>query len=472
MDPRWSDLLAALGAARSAEQVLAAARAGAGLLGVSHVELGTGAPPPQAWDRRSPVAHLPLDLPAAVPGAPTALVLHRRAARPWSNDSATAAEVLVALVRGALARSALHGPAGVPQRSTDALTGLPDRAAAEALLTRLMARGGTFAPVSVLLCDLNGLKEVNDTLGHGAGDRLLVETAALVARAAERLPSALAVRLGGDEFLVVSDGACEEDVAEVARWLVDAAAELPHGHGASCGSATVDRRPPAATTAEAAAAAVLRLADAAQYEHKALLRRRRSDLAAEAGAGAGAGAGAAPGAGSAAAPTAERQRALVEAVDELLGALPALAGTPARLQLVAERLTAVVGAVGWWLSEVDGPVLRLRAAGAARTASALEGLDDGVASSAAWPLADYPASAAAVRGGSFAVTLTSGDPAERQLIASTGYSAMIGAGGVDAAGRAWLVELAGDRAAASVTAVEPLLRLLVHAALTPAAPAP
>ena len=96
----------------------------------------------------------------------------------------------------------------------DALTGLPNRALfAERLATAIAGRrpGSAFA---VLLMDLDGFKDVNDTLGHECGDRVLVEVA-------RRLESAVdgdvtVARLGGDEFcLLVPLGAGRPDVAAV-----------------------------------------------------------------------------------------------------------------------------------------------------------------------------------------------------------------------------------------------------------------
>lgn len=85
---------------------------------------------------------------------------------------------------------------------TDRLTGLANRAALE----QYMRRHDPDTPLALLFLDLDGFKQVNDQMGHGAGDDLLVVVA-------QRLQSKvrendLLVRLGGDEFvIVVSPGA-------------------------------------------------------------------------------------------------------------------------------------------------------------------------------------------------------------------------------------------------------------------------
>lgn len=81
----------------------------------------------------------------------------------------------------------------------DALTGLFNRRYLETVLVSLRQTGAK--EVGVICCDLDGLKLVNDTFGHAAGDVLLQRTAA---RLREVLPeSALIARVGGDEFVVL-----------------------------------------------------------------------------------------------------------------------------------------------------------------------------------------------------------------------------------------------------------------------------
>lgn len=88
----------------------------------------------------------------------------------------------------------------------DGLTGLPNRTLVLDRLSQALARSAREAtPVAALFIDLDGFKEINDTLGHAAGDRLLV---ALADRLRVTLRHSDTVgRLGGDEFVVVAEGA-------------------------------------------------------------------------------------------------------------------------------------------------------------------------------------------------------------------------------------------------------------------------
>ena len=80
---------------------------------------------------------------------------------------------------------------------TDELTGLPNRAH---LLQKMAGMSGTGG--SVLFCDLNGFKAVNDLHGHAAGDRVLVEVARRLVLAVRG--EDLVARLGGDEFVILA----------------------------------------------------------------------------------------------------------------------------------------------------------------------------------------------------------------------------------------------------------------------------
>lgn len=56
---------------------------------------------------------------------------------------------------------------------------------------------------ALLVCDLDGFKEVNDQRGHPAGDALLRTVADALAATASAIPGSVVARLGGDEFCVV-----------------------------------------------------------------------------------------------------------------------------------------------------------------------------------------------------------------------------------------------------------------------------
>ncbi len=110
----------------------------------------------------------------------------------------------------------------------DALTGLPNRAAFQA---RLEAAMGTRRPaegVCLLLIDLDGLKDVNDSLGHDAGDVVLSETAQRLAASLDG--NGMVARLGGDEFVVllVTAEAMEEGRRLAQRILADLRRPVPY----------------------------------------------------------------------------------------------------------------------------------------------------------------------------------------------------------------------------------------------------
>ncbi|MFF5078297.1 diguanylate cyclase domain-containing protein [Actinoplanes sp. NPDC000266] len=99
----------------------------------------------------------------------------------------------------------------------DTLTGLPNRAAFH---RHTAAVSGATA---VLMLDLDGFKQVNDSLGHAAGDVLLAAVGHRIAAGVR--PGDVAARLGGDEFAVVMAGATEAEAAAVGARLLDRIAE-------------------------------------------------------------------------------------------------------------------------------------------------------------------------------------------------------------------------------------------------------
>lgn len=94
---------------------------------------------------------------------------------------------------------------------TDELTGLHNRRAFMTMADQrlqLLERGGSYC--LLIFADVDGLKAANDTIGHEAGDRLLVDSACVLRAAFRRTD--LVARIGGDEFVVLADGVGESDV--------------------------------------------------------------------------------------------------------------------------------------------------------------------------------------------------------------------------------------------------------------------
>ena len=107
------------------------------------------------------------------------------------------------------------------QAFTDPLTGLGNRRAMEDSLGRLLAVGGGF---TILHVDLDYFKQVNDTMGHAAGDHVLRSIAAIL-RNAVRAGDSVS-RVGGDEFVLLIAGVTEPDV--IARLGRDIFAQMEH----------------------------------------------------------------------------------------------------------------------------------------------------------------------------------------------------------------------------------------------------
>ncbi|MDI5966871.1 GGDEF domain-containing protein [Streptomyces sp. SL54] len=149
---------------------------------------------------------------------------------------------------------------------TDPLTGLANRRAVDARLEEALQRHrneGT--AVSLVVCDLNGLKRVNDSLGHEVGDRLLVGFGSVLSLCAATLAGSLAGRLGGDEFCLVAEGVDAARVEATAELLCERARWLGLGDGVAVGVASTDGGAGPVRSARR----LLRLADAAQYRAKA-----------------------------------------------------------------------------------------------------------------------------------------------------------------------------------------------------------
>ncbi|MEU6486059.1 EAL domain-containing protein [Streptomyces sp. NPDC046887] len=166
----------------------------------------------------------------------------------------------------------------------DALTGLPNRTLFFERLDKVLAAGGG-TRFGLCYLDLDGFKAINDSLGHSAGDRLLVEVADRLQSCATR-PGEMVARLGGDEFVALTTGPAsdEDEAGELARRILHVLSSPIRLDGrelAVRGSIGVVEGP---AGGERSAAEVLRSADITMYRAKSAGGNRfeRADAEADA----------------------------------------------------------------------------------------------------------------------------------------------------------------------------------------------
>ncbi|WP_345712222.1 GGDEF domain-containing protein [Kineococcus glutinatus] len=185
----------------------------------------------------------------------------RRAVEAGVDGARAVVHQVVLALRNAEARDALRA-----QARTDALTGLPNRAAfGEAVAAELADPHSVGC--ALLFVDLDGFKAVNDGMGHAAGDALLRTVAARLRHVLR--DADVCARLGGDEFAVLLPATDAASAAAAGRRVVEAlGAPVRIGGerariGASVGVAH------SSDGAGGTADALLRRADAAMYAAKA-----------------------------------------------------------------------------------------------------------------------------------------------------------------------------------------------------------
>jgi diguanylate cyclase (GGDEF)-like protein len=152
----------------------------------------------------------------------------------------------------------------------DVMTGLYNRAYFMETLQRLEKEHRE--PVSIVVADLNGLKGINDSLGHHAGDDMIRRTAEVLKAAF--VEDSIAARVGGDEFVVLMPGAAAQTADEALEHL-NALVEMNNKY----------YREPELTIAFGVATSrpglplekVVSLADEAMYRKKGQYYRRRRD---------------------------------------------------------------------------------------------------------------------------------------------------------------------------------------------------
>ncbi len=159
-------------------------------------------------------------------------------------------------------RQANHAAESFALSRTDDLTLLPNRRAVRARLDEVVSAG---TPLALMVLDLDGFKEINDTLGHAAGDTVLQMIALQIREVLA--PDIMLARLGGDEFAIVVESNDELRLAETANTITAGLARpllvdgIEIGASASIGIAT--HADPDSGSTE-----LLRRADVAMYRAK------------------------------------------------------------------------------------------------------------------------------------------------------------------------------------------------------------
>src|SRR3954469_23042840 len=126
----------------------------------------------------------------------------------------------ISLLRGKVARLQERVEQLDQLAHQDSLINLPNRRGFMRELERLISRVDRYGiNAAMLFVDLDGLKMINDTFGHRAGDGALIQVANLLAKGVRH--SDTVARIGGDEFGILLEASDENDAHETATRLVD-----------------------------------------------------------------------------------------------------------------------------------------------------------------------------------------------------------------------------------------------------------
>ncbi|MCW2714937.1 MAG: hypothetical protein JWN88_1984 [Frankiales bacterium] len=152
-----------------------------------------------------------------------AVTAHSPRVDEWSTVEVDLLQTMATLLAAAVERAEAAART-LRQATTDALTGLPNRLHLLQLVTAALTSESGPRPLALLLLDLDDFKDVNDALGHGAGDQVLAQLGQrLRGVGGERTT---VTRLGGDEFgLCISDFRDASAVTRIAEEVVGAVAE-------------------------------------------------------------------------------------------------------------------------------------------------------------------------------------------------------------------------------------------------------
>ena len=354
----------------------------------------------------------------------------------------------------------------------DPLTRLANRRVFDDRLAALLEPGQPGA--TVVLCDLDGLKEINDEAGHDAGDRVIILAADALSVVASRVSGCVAARIGGDEFALILPGDVRAQAVTVAQRAAALLERGPQRATMSCGVAAA----PAGTlprtlfvTADAAlygakhrGAQLLLSSDLGEGDHELLRarpkrppapRRRRWDDATDR-----------PYAADAAAAVADAVQTLAEGLPE------APLDVPGALRWIGDTLLGPLDLDRWALHSVSedvgaatGPAFVLNSLGMRRARLGAQPAEEEADIGADfYPVQDYPAAAAAIRDGTtFAFELAPGSPhapteATAALLRRLDMRFVVGIG-VSAHGDSWVLTVYGATDHVPLTAVREVMAL-------------
>ena len=340
----------------------------------------------------------------------------------------------------------------------DGLTGLANRHALTERLELVLEQG----EATLLMCDVDDLKALNQGRGHHGGDWALKAVAGALRVVAEDLPDALVCRLSGDEFAMLAPGAGVEAVRLVIQRAIDRLAGHRPPIRLSCGIAST--RQGARTPSD-----LLRAADTALYTAKRTGRARVVVAEPEP-------AGETRQTGRPGARRARRDGLDVDTGALIIQGLGLLDG-PLRAAPPLERLEALATSLGATLRAAAAAVSLCTHGGSeietlfeldlrsGHSTGVRQGMDG-----TRYALDEYPRTAELLAGGGSLHVYAgddSADVAERALLGELGVTDALLAAAADGRG-AWLLELYGDAASADLSAVDGVMRLLCDHAVRPA----